>query len=225
MGCPRAPPSHRPRPSSSRAKCWRSWTRTRRASRRRCLTTSRWGCGGSPGCARACVCLWCWFGVPVVWCTWGWCAPTRQHAALVGGRLVVRACVSLRVSVSESVGERGCWCACALHAFPCSHERSKPCPSYLAAHCPALHTRPQVLVIQGFLACRKHHDRLLLMVRMMSRSGFPCFKQGDRSVKALEKRFQVSWGWVCVCVSVRVCVCVCAHEWVCVHLCVSVCAF
>mmetsp|Transcript_19596 Transcript_19596/g.54591 ORF Transcript_19596/g.54591 Transcript_19596/m.54591 type:complete len:316 (+) Transcript_19596:179-1126(+) len=49
----------------------------------------------------------------------------------------------------------------------------------------------KVLVIQGFLACRKHHDRLLLMVRMMSRSGFPCFKQGERSVKALEKRFQL----------------------------------
>jgi len=49
----------------------------------------------------------------------------------------------------------------------------------------------QLLVIQGVLACRKHHDRLLLMVRMMSRSGFPCFKQGERAVKALEKRFQL----------------------------------
>ena len=46
-----------------------------------------------------------------------------------------------------------------------------------------------MLLIQGFLACRKHHDRLLLMVRMMSKSGFPCFKQGERSVKAFEKRF------------------------------------
>ncbi|GFH14082.1 PI3K/PI4K domain-containing protein [Haematococcus lacustris] len=47
----------------------------------------------------------------------------------------------------------------------------------------------KVLIIQGFLACRKHHDRLLLLVRMMSKSGLPCFKAGDRAVKAMEKRF------------------------------------
>lgn len=44
---------------------------------------------------------------------------------------------------------------------------------------------------QGFLALRKHSDRLVLLVRMMSRSGFPCFKAGERAVKALEKRMQV----------------------------------
>jgi phosphatidylinositol 4-kinase len=51
----------------------------------------------------------------------------------------------------------------------------------------------QVLMIQGFLACRKHHERLLLLVRMMARSGLPCYgKGGERCVKALEKRLSLS---------------------------------
>ena len=51
--------------------------------------------------------------------------------------------------------------------------------------------RPQVLMIQGFLACRKHHDRLMLLVKMLAKSGLPCFKAGDRAIKALEKRFHL----------------------------------
>ena len=46
-------------------------------------------------------------------------------------------------------------------------------------------------MIQGFLSIRKHADRVMLLVRMMSKSGFPCFKSGERAVKALEKRLQV----------------------------------
>ncbi|KXZ46991.1 hypothetical protein GPECTOR_39g485 [Gonium pectorale] len=49
----------------------------------------------------------------------------------------------------------------------------------------------KVLMIQGFLALRKHADRIMLLVRMMAKSGFPCFKAGDRTVKALEKRLQL----------------------------------
>jgi len=76
-------------------------------------------------------------------------------------------------------------CASTLTECLCGHAACNVFP-YECNRTPA-----QVLVIQGFLACRKHHDRLLLMVRMMSRSGFPCFKQGERAVKALEKRFQL----------------------------------
>jgi hypothetical protein len=48
---------------------------------------------------------------------------------------------------------------------------------------------PQVLCIQGFLAARKHSDRVVLLARMMVRSGFPCFKAKDRTIRDLEKRF------------------------------------
>ena len=46
-------------------------------------------------------------------------------------------------------------------------------------------------MIQGFLACRKHHDRLMLLAKMLGKSGLPCFKTGDRGVKAFEKRFHL----------------------------------
>jgi hypothetical protein len=36
----------------------------------------------------------------------------------------------------------------------------------------------QVLMILGFLACRKHHDRILLLVKLMAKSGLPCYKTG-----------------------------------------------
>ena len=49
----------------------------------------------------------------------------------------------------------------------------------------------QVLCIQGFLACRKHADRIILLVDMMSTSGCPCFKAGPRCVTALRKRFHL----------------------------------
>ncbi|KAG2497053.1 hypothetical protein HYH03_005051 [Edaphochlamys debaryana] len=49
----------------------------------------------------------------------------------------------------------------------------------------------KVLMIQGFLALRKQGDRIVLLTRMMSKSGFPCYKSGERAVKALEKRLQL----------------------------------
>ncbi len=54
----------------------------------------------------------------------------------------------------------------------------------------------QVLMILGFLAVRTHSERILLLVKTMARSGFPCFKAGDRAVKALEKRLQVRPIWL-----------------------------
>ena len=50
----------------------------------------------------------------------------------------------------------------------------------------------QVLCIQGFLACRKHADRILLLVEMMAGSGFPCFKGGARTVQQLRRRFHLN---------------------------------
>ena len=50
----------------------------------------------------------------------------------------------------------------------------------------------QVLCIQGFLACRKHADRIILLVEMMQSSGCPCFKAGPRAVAALRKRFHLT---------------------------------
>ncbi len=48
-------------------------------------------------------------------------------------------------------------------------------------------------MIQGFLGCRKHSDRIVLLVKMMSKSGLPCFKAGaERTVKGLEKRLALN---------------------------------
>ncbi len=47
----------------------------------------------------------------------------------------------------------------------------------------------QVLCIRGFLAARKHADRILLLVEMLGGSGFPCFKAGPRTMQALRRRF------------------------------------
>ena len=49
----------------------------------------------------------------------------------------------------------------------------------------------QVLCIQGFLACRKHADRIVLLVEMMQGSGCPAFKAGPRCVHNLRKRFHL----------------------------------
>lgn len=49
--------------------------------------------------------------------------------------------------------------------------------------------RVQVLCIRGFLAARKHADRILLLVEMLGTSGFPCFKAGIKTVYALRRRF------------------------------------
>ncbi|EIE18937.1 phophatdylinositol 4-kinase [Coccomyxa subellipsoidea C-169] len=50
----------------------------------------------------------------------------------------------------------------------------------------------KVLCIQGFLASRKHADRIILLVEMMAASGCPCFKAGARAVHNLRKRFHLN---------------------------------
>ncbi|KAI4345095.1 hypothetical protein L6164_012258 [Bauhinia variegata] len=50
----------------------------------------------------------------------------------------------------------------------------------------------KVLCIQGFLTCRKHAERIILLVEMLQDSGFPCFKGGQRTIQNLRKRFHLS---------------------------------
>ncbi|KAL9233341.1 hypothetical protein vseg_008358 [Gypsophila vaccaria] len=50
----------------------------------------------------------------------------------------------------------------------------------------------KVLCIQGFLTCRKHAERIILLVDMLQDSGFPCFKGGQRTIQNLRKRFHLS---------------------------------
>ncbi|XP_042492203.1 phosphatidylinositol 4-kinase beta 1-like isoform X2 [Macadamia integrifolia] len=56
----------------------------------------------------------------------------------------------------------------------------------------------KVLCIQGFLTCRKHAERIILLVEMLQDSGFPCFKGGPRTIQNLRKRFHLSLTEECV---------------------------
>lgn len=47
----------------------------------------------------------------------------------------------------------------------------------------------KVLMIQGFLAARRHSDRLCLLVEMMAGSGCPCFKNKVAAVQSVKRRF------------------------------------
>ncbi|QCE15210.1 phosphatidylinositol 4-kinase [Vigna unguiculata] len=50
----------------------------------------------------------------------------------------------------------------------------------------------KVLCIQGFLTCRKHAERVILLVEMLQDSDFPCFKGGPRTIQNLRKRFHLN---------------------------------
>ena len=72
------------------------------------------------------------------------------------------------------------WCCATspstLAAFPCESGRA-----------------PQVLCLQGFLAARKHADRIILLAEMMQHSGCPCFRSGSaKALAALRRRFHLS---------------------------------
>ena len=50
-----------------------------------------------------------------------------------------------------------------------------------------------MLCLQGFLAARKHADRIILLAEMMQHSGCPCFKSGSvKALSALRKRFHMT---------------------------------
>ncbi|KAK9096351.1 hypothetical protein Sjap_021848 [Stephania japonica] len=50
----------------------------------------------------------------------------------------------------------------------------------------------KVLCIHGFLTCRKHAERIILLVEMMQDSGYPCFRGGPRTIQNLRKRFHLN---------------------------------
>jgi len=47
----------------------------------------------------------------------------------------------------------------------------------------------KVLCIQGFLALRKHRDRVMVLVEVMKNAALPCFKGGPRAIEAMHRRF------------------------------------
>jgi len=49
----------------------------------------------------------------------------------------------------------------------------------------------KVLCIQGYLAVRKHAERIISLVEMMSASGCPCFKAGPKVLSNLRRRFNL----------------------------------
>ena len=64
-----------------------------------------------------------------------------------------------------------------------------PCTTWIKPQNETSLPHAQVLCIRGFLAARKHADRILLLVEMLGTSGFPCFKAGPKTVYALRRRF------------------------------------
>ena len=49
----------------------------------------------------------------------------------------------------------------------------------------------KVLCIQGYLSVRKHAERIVQLVEMMSASGCPCFKAGPKVLQNLRRRFNL----------------------------------
>jgi phosphatidylinositol kinase/protein kinase (PI-3 family) len=49
----------------------------------------------------------------------------------------------------------------------------------------------KVLCIQGYLAVRKHAERIITLVEMMRASGCPCFKAGPKVLSNLRRRFNL----------------------------------
>ena len=50
----------------------------------------------------------------------------------------------------------------------------------------------KVLVVQGFLAVRKHADRIILLIEMMQGMGCPCFRGGQRVLQGLKRRYMLA---------------------------------
>jgi hypothetical protein len=49
----------------------------------------------------------------------------------------------------------------------------------------------KVLVIQGFLAARKHAERIVQLVEILQPANCPCFKSGTRTISQLKRRFRL----------------------------------
>ncbi|RWS27853.1 uncharacterized protein B4U80_00959 [Leptotrombidium deliense] len=51
----------------------------------------------------------------------------------------------------------------------------------------------KILILQGLIAARKHHERLLTLVEILqTNSQLPCFKTGPSTIKALRERFHMN---------------------------------
>lgn len=50
----------------------------------------------------------------------------------------------------------------------------------------------KILILQGLVAARKHHERILTLVEILqANSQLPCFKNGASTIKALRERFEL----------------------------------
>ncbi|XP_070534523.1 phosphatidylinositol 4-kinase beta-like isoform X2 [Ptychodera flava] len=50
----------------------------------------------------------------------------------------------------------------------------------------------KILMLQGFIAARKHMDKVLSVVEIMQTAQLPCFKQGASTVRAMRERFHMN---------------------------------
>lgn len=52
----------------------------------------------------------------------------------------------------------------------------------------------KILILQGLVAARKHHERLVTLVEIcQTNSQLPCFKNGATAIKGLRERFHVGY--------------------------------
>ena len=50
----------------------------------------------------------------------------------------------------------------------------------------------KILILQGLVAARKHHERLVTLVEILqTNSQLPCFKNGATTIKGLRDRFHM----------------------------------
>ncbi|XP_077989707.1 phosphatidylinositol 4-kinase beta-like [Glandiceps talaboti] len=50
----------------------------------------------------------------------------------------------------------------------------------------------KILMLQGFIAARKHMDKVITLVEIMQTAQLPCFKQGASTVRAMRDRFHMN---------------------------------
>ena len=51
----------------------------------------------------------------------------------------------------------------------------------------------KILILQGLIAARKHHEKLVTLVEILSiNSQLPCFRNGASTIKGLKDRFHMS---------------------------------
>lgn len=50
----------------------------------------------------------------------------------------------------------------------------------------------KILILQGLIAARKHHEKLVTLVEILSfNSQLPCFRNGASTIKGLKDRFHM----------------------------------